>query len=484
MRFWLLSLVLVSLIFLLGKEHRFQVEPGRVLYVLDSLEQGPTSLFYVEEIPSEAKSLPLRYWVQFDGPQSAVEFYDNSWFDRLLKPSADLSRTRLLRVVHPFSVWVDPKPFNRLKEKKDLYSYYPGVDTIPKSNMDVPQKANDFGRCEPSQKPPLQKDGEPCKGRGEAVALPEFLWQEIVAVLEEDPQLKRYYDKGLITPPMVAAAAHLETHISPLAENLGEKELCLEGKCTPYKWGKGIGQIGASEAPELWNMYWEAPQDHPQAFVRNFETLSKKLLGNCSGEDGLSQRCIKKFKKHISNCRLFEKLTGGTSHAFCFKPSFRMFATKMLRAFSKDSIVWQQYLKENKPAVKPKPILDIIDSIAAGDKELWFATSARLRAGAINRGAMVHLSLQECVNHPEKISCNYGNLSNRVGRRPASGNKLGTPPRHLGAQILKGEFINRCHVWAFAGLCGKVRKGSLLDQYTESYQTKMGPLPPVNIKAL
>ncbi|MCJ8275668.1 MAG: hypothetical protein HRT44_04870, partial [Bdellovibrionales bacterium] len=274
------------------------------------------------------------------------------------------------------------------------------------------------------------------------------------------------------------------TQFEATLENGEEKELCLKGECTPYKWGKGIGQMGASESLQLWNTHWEAPKTHKNRFVRNFEKISKKLLKNCGGQPYLSKRCIKKFKQHVKNCEKYENLNQGTGHAFCFKPSFKMFAKKMLLAFSQKTTVWQEYVKDKKIHIRPKKIWEIIKESSQNDKSLLFANSARIRAGYINRGAMVNLSLQECVNHPGKLPCNYGNLSNTIGRRPASETSLGTPAKYLGAQILKGEFINRCHVWYFAGLCGPIRKNSLLDQYTRIYQRDVGSLPTLKATAL
>jgi hypothetical protein len=462
------------------------VERGTYFYILEkkAVAQG-TFRLYVEEIHDQGRAgKGEHYWLTYDPQAPRFELYDNTWFDRFLKPTDRPERAQVGRMVIPTSVRLSPNRWQSLRHRKGLYTYYPNEASVPKSNMNVPMKATDFNRCQPSTTPPQHKNGEPCADRGQAAHLPPFLWQAIVEALNEDKDLKLYYQNGLITPPMVAAAAHLETRFAPLTENRHEKELCLKGECTPYRWGKGPGQVGASESLSLWNIHWKAPNNHHHVFVRNFESIAKKNLGSCGLAPDLRPDCHQRFKRHMAHCRRYEKLNNGTSHSFCFKPAFRMFAKKMRMAFDENSIVWRQSFDGQSYQLHREKILDIVNRDAGGDPELWFATNARLRAGYINRGAMVNLSLQECVNTPGDISCNYGNLSNKISRRPSSTTSLGTPEKSLGAQILKGEFINRCHVWYFSGLCGPVRKGSLLEQYTTHYEKKIGALPQPNPKAI
>ena len=459
-------------------------KPGTFFYILDKkkLPSGNYKL-YVEEL-THLKAHKFRYWIDYDHDDPAFELYDNSWFDRFLKPTGEADAAYVGRLVQEKPVQLNASQFWKIRSRPHLYKYYPTNDQVPRTNLHKPVKATDFLQCVPSKEPPQHKNGNPCDDRGEAVQLPPFMWVAIEEALTQDPELKVYYDNGIITPPMIAAAAHLETRFSPLVENEAEKRLCEQGQCTPYKWGKAPGQIGDSESVSLWNIHWEPPKDHNMKFVRNFEAITRKVLGSCGLEEGISKKCVKKYRKHMQNCRLYEKLNNSTSHSFCFKPAFKMFAHKMKNAFSAKSIVWEQKYADKKIQLQKRPIYKIIEDVAKGDKNLWFATSARLRAGYINRGAMVNLSLQECINHPNSIQCSYGNLANQVSRRPSSEKRLGTPPKYLGAQILKGEFINRCHVWYFAGLCGPVREDSLLDQYTQIYQKTVGPIPPVSAKAI
>lgn len=453
-----------------NKEPHTFLDPGTYVYFLDKkvLPSGYYKL-YVQQVGVEDRE--SRYWISFNPKQVNIEFYDNTWFDRLLKPENDLSKATVGRLVRGQWALRDDNYFEQIKGRKDLFKFLPTDNVLPKSNMQVQLKADDFRQCQPSKKPPLRKNGEPCLDRGKAVRLPISLWNEIVSVLLSNPELKEYYDRGSITPAMVAAAAHLETRFNPIIENKAEKELCLKGPCAPYKWGRGVGQFGANETRELWQVDWQAPQNHRDSFVRTFEQRSLKLLASCNQSEDIPSSCIKKFPEHIKNCREYEKRNGGVSHVYCFRPSFKMFATKMKKAFSNKTIVWKEKVESGVRQVVPYLIQSLIKEIANGNKKEQMATSARIRAGYVNRGAMINLSLQECVNRQDSLNCNYGNLSNVVGRRPASDQTLGTPVKEMGAQILKGEFINRCHIWYFAGLCGPVRENSLLDQYSKIYNS-------------
>lgn len=456
---------------------REAISLGSYLFVLDKYKMGNRTVrAYVELVTGQVEDKETKFWITYTPGDSRFELYDNSWFDRLLKPTTNIKRAHVLRTVQTLSVDLDRKHFEKIKNRKNLYRYYPNNNMIPISNLDKPMLASDFNLCD-AENQPQRKNGEPCSDRGGAVNLPKFMWKEIESVLKADTLLNYYYEKGLITPPMVAAATHLETKFNPLLENKHEKDLCAKGDCTPYKWGRGVGQMGDNETVRLWKTHWKAPINHKEAYVRNFERVTKRTIGDCKFEDKIPRRCENRLRMHIAQCREYERLTGGISHVFCFRPAFHMFAMKMAIAFGHKTSVWKQEFKKGQIHVKPKPILKILDEVAGKDDKRWFAMWARIRAGYINRGAMINLSLQECINRDDPVQCSYGNLSNVVARRPSSTKKLGTPAREVGAQILKGEFINRCHVWAFAGLCGRVRKNSLLDQYNQGFTKKLGKLP-------
>ncbi|MCJ8276363.1 MAG: hypothetical protein MJK18_05955, partial [Bdellovibrionales bacterium] len=184
-----------------------RIDSGTYLYILDKINTDTDKLLYVEEVVDE-DSTPRRFWLSFNPQNPVVEIYDNSWFDRFLKPVGDFQKARVARMVRDQFIKIDHNHYSNIKDRKDLYKYYPNNEMVPRSNMKVVQKANDFNQCQPSQKPPMRKNGLPCIDRGQADKLPTFIWKEISKAFEEDKELKNYYQKGWITPPMIAAAAH------------------------------------------------------------------------------------------------------------------------------------------------------------------------------------------------------------------------------------------------------------------------------------
>ena len=91
------------------------------------------------------------------------------------------------------------------------------------------------------------------------------------------------------------------------------------------------------------------------------------------------------------------------------------------------------------------------------------AETLRSKVSIYNRGPRIINSYVEFFDQKSRFPKSYGEAWTAV--RVSE-----TPTKEMGYQILSKEFVNRCYVWAVAGLCGETPKSSVIGQFHEQFK--------------
>lgn len=254
--------------------------------------------------------------------------------------------------------------------------------------------------------------------------------------LSKNDPLRDKFDKFVIqaanihgiNPALLKAQLHAETTMNPLLENAGEKKAIAAGKGDRnYKWGKGLGQFGANNAGD-YDLIWSAPK--PVATEK--ELLDPKSKINKELLDPNSAINKPNAKGQFS---IWSPLGGILAKA-------RMLKERLDKEYTVDVV---------KEGVKKTIRVDTLYKRNEVEK-------TRYLAGMYNRGVMPINSVREYYRQNKKFPRYYGEAW-------ATNRKRDTPK----ASILKGEDVNRCHVYKIAGLCGEEAQG-YLKEYSQDFK--------------
>lgn len=227
-----------------------------------------------------------------------------------------------------------------------------------------------------------------------------------------------------VHPALLKAQLHAETTIDPLLENEGEKERPIAG----YQWGKGLGQFGANNAA-IYGLDWYSPKPASE----------QQLNGICS------------------------KLPS-PKDASKLQPIWCPRAAIWAKAkYIREHIDRPEYLKVTIRGRANQKTLARIDHLYKRSE----VETARYMAGMFNRGTMPLNSIREHFRQTGKLPQFYG-VAWSTKRKDDTPAKREFP-------ILNKEFINLCHVFKIAGLCGDEPQG-WFKEYSEdfSFDEKLG----------
>lgn len=252
-------------------------------------------------------------------------------------------------------------------------------------------------RCDGGALPQVKWDSNPRRGDCEP---PENCTPDILA---KNSRNRKQFDRWIleaaneygIEPGLLKALVQVETGNRPLVENLPEKREYEAGRGhRDYRWGKGLGQFGANNSAD-YGLDWFAP-------MPSLETAMSDAY-NQPNADGVFPIWSPRGSILASAKHLREK------------------ADKEFRV-NVEGTTYQ---------------VNVATLFQADDVE-----RARYLSGMHNRGDMPMNSFVEYYRQHRTFPRYYGQAWS-VARIE------GTPR----AQILRGEKINRCHVYKIAGLC-------------------------------
>jgi hypothetical protein len=228
-------------------------------------------------------------------------------------------------------------------------------------------------------------------------------------------------------PSLVASIIQHESLFNVFAENLHEKKKCTkdEKNCSPYRWGVGLAQLGATDAALYgldWNKKVKRPKECKKLKITNDGCL-KKLVKSCS-----------KYSDH--NLKPIN----------CPRAAIRATALKIKSMIPDKVPAW---VNENGKI----QLVNLSMELQKSPVE-----KIRNQIGFYNRSIKVVNSFVEYYDTHGAFPLTYGAAWAMV-RTPKS------PSISMGYQMLTKEYINRCYVWELAGLCGDLPEHGLISQY-------------------
>ncbi len=306
----------------------------------------------------------------------------------------------------------------------DFFSIYPR--SIFGSKKINPEKYAIHNAC---PKRPMVRPGRPCRLPEAKYRLPKHL-RSVLAKAG-----KRYN----VHPAILSAILHKESNFNPFLENKHEKKLCLEekdGPCTLYRWGKGLSQLGATNAAK-YGLLWNKKIYKPRA---------------CGRKHIFRKKCYVHLEKH---CRK-KRTKRGLYPIYCPKASILATAKYVHELISKKRLIITDTFSDQ--GNKQRSIVNITKHMRRN-----LAEEFRYITGMFNRGMRPVNSIEEHYRQNGKAPQWYGSAwaTKRMKNK--------TPSPAMGFQILHKELINRCHVWQVAGLCGESLENTLAGQYLKDF---------------
>lgn len=357
-----------------------------------------------------------KVWVSKDVDPLSFKIYTKDSIDSLLKPTDDWKKAFYMT----FSFSAKGKrqgdklsPIERAYMEEHLFSRLENY--VPISNAGVPELADDLNLACP--KVPRKKNGESCPV-GLAYKLPAFLIEEIRALA-----IKHNED-----PILVASIIHQESQYDLFIDNDHERKKCLKlgRKCSPYRWGYGLAQLGRSDAA-LYGLNWD---------------LKLKRDRKCKKKANLmNEKC---FMRMEEKCRKYKN--SALKPINCPRAAIEAVVRKVKAMVPSKTTVW---LEESNQVVYH----NLSEEFTSDPIE-----EARVKVGLYNRAIKV-------VNSYVEYFDQHGRFPRFYGEAWAMPRTADSPSLSLGYQMLTKEYINRCYVWKVAGLCGEMPNSSLYKQY-------------------
>ncbi len=222
-------------------------------------------------------------------------------------------------------------------------------------------------------------------------------------ILAKNSKSRKQFDRWIleaaneygIEPGLLKALVQVETGNRPLVENLPEKQEYEAGRGhREYRWGKGLGQFGANNSAD-YGLDWYAPKPSLDTAMSDaYNQPNSEGVFPIWSPRGSILASAKHLREHAD--KEFKVNVEGSAYQ-----------VSVATLFQADDVERARYL-----------------------------------SGMHNRGAMPMNSFSEYYRQHRAFPRYYGQAWS-VAR------VQGTPR----AQILRGEKINRCHVYKIAGLC-------------------------------
>ncbi len=403
------KLFLTSILLISAGVQALEIQPLTEAFILQKKENK----LYLKVLNGKVKNKLV--WVDYSLNNPTGKIFGPNPIDALARPTTNLKEA--LYIQFPFKVEAteDSASFSS-QHKARLKKYlFTSLDRyVPISNQNVPDIAEDYALACPER--PKRKNGEFChEARAFKLSkkLKSIIMEEANAVSEK--------------PELVASIIQHESLYDVFSENLHEKNKCLkdEKNCSPYRWGVGLAQLGATDAALYgldWNLKVKRPKACKKAKITNDDCLNK-LIKTCS-----------KYKDHK-----FKPIN-------CPRAAIRATALKIKAMIPSDVPAW---VKED-GKVK---LVNLSSKLQSSEVE-----KMRNQIGFYNRSIKVVNSFVEYYDTHGSFPLTYGAAWAMV-RSPKS------PSISMGYQMLTKEYINRCYVWELAGLCGDLPANSLISQY-------------------
>jgi hypothetical protein len=403
------NLLLTSLLLFSAGAQALEIEALTEAFILQTKENK----LYIKVLNGKAKNKLV--WVEYSLKNPSGKIFGPNPVDALARPTKNLKEA--LYIQFPFTVKAkeDSASFsNQHKARLKKYLFTSLDRYVPISNQDVPDIAEDYALACPLV--PKRKNGESCHKATAfklGTRLRKMIKEEALIVGER--------------AELVASIIQHESLFDVFAENLHEKNKCLkdEKNCSPYRWGVGLAQLGATDAG-LYGLDWSLKVKRPSACkkkrITNDDCL-KKLIKVCS-----------KYKNH--------KL----KPINCPRAAIKATALKIKSMIPSDIPAW----------VKQDGNVELVNLSAELQKNP--VEKMRNQIGFYNRSIKVVNSFVEYYDTHGAYPLTYGAAWAMV-RSPQS------PSISMGYQMLTKEYINRCYVWELAGLCGDLPPHGLISQY-------------------
>ncbi|MFT6067845.1 MAG: hypothetical protein ACJAT2_001188 [Bacteriovoracaceae bacterium] len=403
------KLFLTSILLISTGASALEIQPLTEAFILQKKENK----LYLKVLNGKAKNKLV--WVDYSLDNPTGKIFGPNPIDALARPTTNINEA--LYIQFPFKVEAteDSASFSgQHKARLKKYLFTSLERYVPISNQDVPDIAEDYALACPER--PKRKNGEYCH---EARAFK--LSEKLKSIIREEA------NSVSEKPELVASIIQHESLFDVFSENLHEKNKCLkdEKNCSPYRWGVGLAQLGATDAALYgldWNLKVKKPKACKKSKITNDECLTK-LIKTCS-----------KYNAH--------KL----KPINCPRAAIRATALK-IKAMIPDNV--PAWVKED-GKVK---LVNLSNELQKNEVE-----KMRNQIGFYNRSIKVVNSFVEYYDTHGSFPLTYGAAWAMV-RSPKS------PSISMGYQMLTKEYINRCYVWELAGLCGDLPAHGLISQY-------------------
>jgi hypothetical protein len=413
---------LVLLTFITSFTQAGYLPSGAELFILKANDSQAEAKLYVRSLNLAREN--TYGWISYDKNSPNGKIFDLNPVDKLTFATDNIKKAFYLVLTKETYIEEDQHYISdnpHLKKRMDENLYRAVSDYLPISNANVEDVAQDLYLACP--KVPSRKNGKPCH-QARALKLPSTL----------KLMLKNTARKYSINPVLLASIIQHESLFDVFVENMHEKNKCLanKNKCSPYKWGKGLAQLGATDA-HFFGLNWNQEIGCPRA---------------CKGKNILDVKCLDKL---VKKCERYK------AHKLrpinCPGAAIEAVAKKLKSLIPDHLPVWVK----KSPRSEEVELVNLSSFLKRSEVE-----KTRNLIGLYNRGVKVYNSFVEFYDKHGEFPLNFGQAwsTARSSRSPSIS---------MGYQMLTREYIGRCYVYELAGICGEMPKHALVKQFEKQF---------------
>jgi hypothetical protein len=365
--------------------------------------------------------------IHYDRQRPVGKLFGINPVDKLSYPVASLSEAFYLVSTQELELeeddrWIAGKEGKKLVKRMNENLYGKLSNYLPISNQNIVDVAKDLYNSCPTI--PSRKNGRACH-TAHAKKLPSFLKREI----------KKVAMKYNLDPALVASIIQHESSFNPYIENRHEKNKCIKNEklCSPYRWGKGLAQLGATDA-HFFGLNWFKEIPRPK---------------QCVGKSLLNKQCFIALRRV---CKKYDHQT--LRPVNCPVAAIEAVAKKLHSLIPKKLPAW---VKNHDGVPGSAKLINLSSVLQRTETE-----KIRNLVGLYNRGVKVYNSYVEYYDH-------NGHFPQFFGEAWAMPRTERSPSISMGYQMLTKEYIGRCYVWELAGICGPMPKRALVAQFRKQF---------------
>ncbi len=425
---WLLSISSTAFAIephILPNNLKVELTPGTELFILEQKLLNNSSDIFARIVtgPNEGNDVRL----SINSEDSIGKFFSQTPWDHLAIPTIRLDDAFYIHLYRPTTGVVDASSLieknqysESLRQRMGKFLFTNLANYLPLTNHQNTDLATDSHLSCPAI--PQEQNGTPCHTIA-AAKLPT----ELITLISHESKL------GGEDPALVSAILQNESNFDPFIENLYEKALCHEASgCGTYRWGKGLAQLGATNAA-TYGLDWSFEIPKPDA---------------CKKTTLLHSLCLTELAKI---CKAYENLA--------LKPI-------QCPQFAIRAIVLKLHSEINPSPMGQIKTIDkesLLNVDIGTYLEQTPAEKVRSKISIYNRGPRVINSYVEYFEQNRRFPKSYGEAWTTVRNSE-------TPSTEMGYEILSHEYVNRCYVWAVAGICGEIPSFSVLAQFQTQFE--------------